>query len=344
MAHARARTTDGTTVPLLILREDKEYDTDITTDHDGIRDEAAKISRFFRAATLHAAISNESLADIFCRMIWGSNLIEGLGADFDTTSYICRPIFMSRYRTSQRVMLRDIYLAAIRNAVLGHFDRYQLAPAARSVLHCTREVLNHGLAAMHLINDVVVEDKDLDAEIIMETHDILTEGIQRAEGLSWCEWSGRDREYYTTSNGRKNWCVDTEGLHLHMKLLARLLQHDVQSAVQAGRMDPVALAAKFCQLSYACHALHGGDGRLSRLILNALLLKYGGIMVVAGAEQDLDEYKEIAARARATMLRYVDGEDVESAEFHKELSSFLLRHVHSTMKRWRQTMEAGIEG
>lgn len=340
MANARAQTRDGTTVSVLIIREDEEYDADSTPCYDRTRDEAANISRFLRTPTPYATLSNGSLADMLCQVIWGSNAIEGVGADFYTTNRICRPLFLSTHRVKRNVRLRLAYLAGMRNTVIEYFVRHNLSVDAWTVRRCEREILDHALAAMYLFNHAAVEEKELTMETLVETHGILTQGFHGADGVSWCDWSGCDREYHTTSCGDRIWCVDMGRLQQFLERLAEILRRKVRSAVETGRIDPIALAAQCCQLSYVFHAAHGGDRRLSRLIMNALLLKYGGIVVAVGADQHLDQYQDIMGRLRSMALQYVDrGYDTWEGA-HKELPSFLLRQVYATLKRWRKALEA----
>ncbi|OIW35265.1 hypothetical protein CONLIGDRAFT_48582 [Coniochaeta ligniaria NRRL 30616] len=273
--------------------------------------------------------------------------MEHVGADLTATYQICRPMFLSRSRPIPNVPVQ-LPQAANRAAVIGHFNRVGLRAEPRSMDSCEHEVLGHALAAMHIINQVVIEGKDLDATIILETHDFLTQGLRKAEDrvpCGWCERSDCYREYYTTSSDTKIWCVD-ERFKQTVEILAEPLRGMVRSAVEAGRMDPVGLAALFCQSAHGSHAVDGGDKRLTRLIMNALLLKYGGVMVAVGSDNSmLEVYQEIALKSETAALRCVGGKDggpQEMQQIHKEFSTFLLQLVHRSMQRWRQALETGV--
>lgn len=295
MANARARSTDRTVVPLLILRENGEYDADVTRDYEEMRDEAAKLSRFFRtiSPSPHVALSKKAVADMLGCMIWGSNIIEGVGVDLETTLNICDAIFRGRTRTFRNTKLRPSFLKAALEAIELCFQKHRLPRDASSIRHCLLEVVNHALAAMHIINHVVLDDEDLDVEVITETYNILTEGLENGEDPNPC-YSHLHDGYHCNRR-----CDHGASFHKDIEGLALHLQHDVRTAVEAGRMDPVTLAAKYGQYLYCLQGLYGGDKRLSRLIMNALLLKYGGMVVAVGAGvQNRDEYLDVATKEK----------------------------------------------
>ena len=63
--------------------------------------------------------------------------------------------------------------------------------------------------------------------------------------------------------------------------------------------DPVVLAAKYCHMFVnIIHPFVESNGRTCRLILNAHLLKYGGLFACFEQDDgDRDKYLEIAAAA-----------------------------------------------
>ena len=80
-----------------------------------------------------------------------------------------------------------------------------------------------------------------------------------------------------------------------MRSLARSLQADLEAIESSGTIDPFMLAAKYCDRFVNVHPFRDGNGRMCRLILNAILIKYAGIVVVLGEkDQDRDEYLQIA--------------------------------------------------
>lgn len=78
-----------------------------------------------------------------------------------------------------------------------------------------------------------------------------------------------------------------------MKNLIINLNANIEQAEQAERLDPYTLAAKYCAGFVCIHPFPDGKGRLCRLLLNAILLKYAGVVVPIGEHED--ERKEYLA-------------------------------------------------
>ena len=85
--------------------------------------------------------------------------------------------------------------------------------------------------------------------------------------------------------------------------MARLVEETnaaIAKTEEEGSLDPYCLAAKACAEFVMIHPFLDGNGRTCRLILNALLLKYAGIVVPIGEhEEERDEYLQIKRRYSA---------------------------------------------
>lgn len=298
--------------------------------------EAALLSRYFRRADTfrRAAVSNNYLAEMLSLMIYGSNNIECVGIDMETTKFICGRIFASRHRQGDE--LSAGFLAAIREKVEQYLARRGLPWGDKDVHRCEHEVLSHALAALYLFTHVVLEDKDLDEDIMMQTHAILTHGIPQMQDRF--DLITRDNpEYYTTTNGDTLLHVDEDELRQYVREIVNRLHDEIQFTIDIGAMDPVALAARYCYSIFTCPVFISADGRLSRLIMNTLLLKHGSICVTMGDTFLSQEHCQRIIYQAVHRMLWSHVPDQE----HKDLSTYLLREVHCSLKSWREALDRG---
>jgi Fic family protein len=87
-----------------------------------------------------------------------------------------------------------------------------------------------------------------------------------------------------------------------MKKMVKDFNKDIAEAEFKEEIDPFFLAAKYSNEFVQIHPFEDGNGRVSRLILNPILLKYAGIVVSIGKYEDARaEYIGIASRAGEEM-------------------------------------------
>ncbi|UPL03324.1 hypothetical protein LCI18_014258 [Fusarium solani-melongenae] len=278
-------------------------------------------------------ILDEYLIDLLSRMIFGSNMIEDAEGGLEITLKLCGAILRGQHvpdedRHTDHEVLED------------HLRRKGLPHAEEDVIQAYREITQHAEVAYYIIKEICLEGKELSEAIILETHRLLTYKIDTDE-IPWNEYAGVYRK----------WPVCT-GFHQYMahsmvptamKKMISSLEDDVKAAIDAGGIDPVALAAKYCHIFVNMHPFLDGNGRTCRLILNAILLKYGGIVVCIG-EQDDDrqEYLRIASNASFAEGNQEDMEDVPEElrpKYYKELASFVLLHARNSMVKIRELLE-----
>ncbi|KAJ5158397.1 uncharacterized protein N7500_008048 [Penicillium coprophilum] len=117
-----------------------------------------------------------------------------------------------------------------------------------------------------------------------------------------------------------------------MTSMFRELKYDLKAATTAGMIDPVALASKFTHNFVNIHPFIDGNGRMCRLIVTAMLLKFGTCVACIGVERaDRSTYEEIAVNGGALEYLYADAEEEEKPELYKELASYVLAHVKKGM-------------
>uniref|UniRef100_A0A8H7NCS3 Fido domain-containing protein n=1 Tax=Bionectria ochroleuca TaxID=29856 RepID=A0A8H7NCS3_BIOOC len=123
-----------------------------------------------------------------------------------------------------------------------------------------------------------------------------------------------------------------------MQNMIKGLQSDLREAEKLGDIDPVGLAAKYCHIFVNIHPFLNGNGRLCRLILNSILLKYSGTLACIGhMEDDRDEYLRIASSAsyREQNSRNLDGiPDDLKPQYFTELATFTLLHARGSLRKF----------
>ncbi|KAG4288749.1 hypothetical protein FPRO06_03571 [Fusarium proliferatum] len=273
-----------------------------------------------------AAAFNEKLS----QMVYGSNMIEAVGSSLDITSELCRDIFAGGIDVEDvEICDRDPTYQAIR----ANLSEKKKPNAHEDVLRTRHEVIQHAKAAYFIINEVAIKGKDMSEEIILETHRLLTCNIDSPDGIPSSQYGGIYRD-----------CPVQRGFHSfpHQATVSKAvrdltvsLKVDIAVSEASGEIDPVALAAKYCHKFVNIHPFLDGNSRTSRLILNTILLKYGGCFVWFGKDAiERKEYMDIAAEGFAAEAMTMQQEEMDDLpegfkpKHHKKLSTFALKHVY----------------
>ncbi|KAK3363853.1 fido domain-containing protein [Lasiosphaeria hispida] len=314
-------------------------------DPDDLHEELAQLSnelgqvmQSFPSASAKESLADEYLLDVLSKMIFGSNYIETTGGGLDVTLKICQAIFKDEdvpeiiddgdpdYEMHKRDAMRN--------------DK-GIHPDTSCILRSRREIIQHARAASHILSEIYLHDKDLDEGIILETHRILTKGIDTEQGHSWTQYSGVYRQLPVAAGLHSFPPADL--VPTRMRQMISSLNNDLVVAAKEGKIDPVALASKYCHEFVNTHPFLDGNGRTCRLILNVLLLKYGGLLVCIGQEDGTrEEYLSIAARASENIASARDDwdeDDENSPKHYKELASFTLKHATSSLRKFIQTLK-----
>ncbi|KAJ5713867.1 uncharacterized protein N7483_011048 [Penicillium malachiteum] len=278
--------------------------------------------------TLKDQLSNiifeDYILECLTAMIYGSNMIEDAGCSLDVTSEFCKSIFSGQ--DSSKYENHGGLCSEIEDYLSQNNRPKELADIQR----CRRETVQHANAASYIISKLYLEDQDLSEEIILKTHGVLTCGVD-ADSTPWTQYSG----VYRTDEVRA-------GLHSFphhilvpskMKAMIRDLKPDLKTATKMGAIDQIAIAAKYAHIFVNIHPFLDGNGRMCRLILNALLLKLGSFLVCIGeTEDDRAIYLEIAAKGGSLESFYESHDDEDKPVICGELGSFVMSHVKKSMQ------------
>jgi Fic family protein len=254
--------------------------------------------------------------------ICGSNYIERVGADIISTIDICKRVFAGELIKAADLSLRD----AEYETILAYL-RYHLKikdPGVTHVARSRREVIQHAQALQHITQAVIDRNEPFSEQLIKQTHEILCNGISlhRDNPTEPEYYSGRYRTVIVQAGS----CTFTSPQFVaqNMKELVSELNDDIRKCEELNTLDPFQLAAKYSMRFLQIHPFQDGNGRTSRLILNALLLKYAGIVVsIGGLDKERSEYIEICKRESAEM--YGGG----------EFATFVLKRSLSKLEKLR---------
>ncbi|KAF5554749.1 adenosine monophosphate transferase FICD like [Fusarium phyllophilum] len=334
----RIRSAPSKESTLLLTQDDAHYDN---AEDESNSEEDIELKNYLDdiadALTKQKSKNDSKIAEDFnkklSQMVYGSNMLEMVGSGLDITVKLCQRIFEGEAVDDAEISDRDPIYQALRmdlvhkNKSSGHED----------VLRSRQEIIQHAKAAYYMMNEVAIKGKDLSEEIILETHRLLTYKIDSPDKIPSSEYGGIYRD-----------CPVQRGLHSFphqstvpkaVRDLTASLKANIATAEESGEIDPVALAAKYCHKFVNIHPFLDGNSRTSRLILNTILLKYGGCFVWLGTEpKDRDEYMSIsaegfAAEAMTTQEDMDDLPDDFKPKHHKKLATFTLNHARETMAK-----------
>ena len=92
------------------------------------------------------------------------------------------------------------------------------------------------------------------------------------------------------------------GILDEMKKLFAEFEAELREAEKKRQVDPIFLAAKYCQEFVMINPFLDGNSRTYRLILNAILMKYMGVVIgIGGNEDERAHYLGICRRAGEEM-------------------------------------------
>lgn len=263
------------------------------------------ISNLLKSSTPARSIAlDKHLAKDLTRVVFGSNLIEFAGMNRNVTSKFCSKIF-------------------------------QKEPITEEITESGfREVVQHARALSFMIDKMVLHENYLTEYIILKAHKILTHKVDAAGGDKYTEYGGVYRTIHVGA-GLTPFAAP-ENVHSEMRAMIAEYKRDIDAANLAGHLDPYMLAAKYCHKFVNIHLFLDGNGRTCRLILNAILLAYAGVVVPLGeTESKRETYLAVACRASEAQQNSDCG-DMEENEYQpapwSELAYLVLMVANKSLK------------
>ena len=249
-----------------------------------------------------AALMAESVQEGMILVIFGSNLIERAGESLDETKRICEAIFRGeevapKPRTDAYRQKLEAWIHSKKTEEGGE----------EHIMRTRNEVIQHARALQYMTEAVITREEPITEQLILDTHRILCHDVNHPKYKTpWRSYAGiyrnRVKQPFTGEMGAE---VHAGGTHFTpskrvpdaMKNLILNLNSDIEQAERTKKLDPYTLAAKYCAEFVCIHPFLDGNGRLCRLLLNAILLKYAGIVAPIGEHDEArEEYLAIKAR------------------------------------------------
>ncbi|MCJ1341449.1 hypothetical protein MMC09_006745 [Bachmanniomyces sp. S44760] len=274
-------------------------------------------------ASAHSAIW-DGLENDFVQLVYGSNYIEQAGTTYDITVNLCRRVFRGEVIAATVGERDDEYtqgLRYLRTRKLGHVDDKV------AVMQSRAEVVQHAQALEFLVARVVVENEVMSEKLIIETHRILHSNIPHNDGEDIAGRYRIDRVAARHGTTKRVEFIRPEAVPAYMSQMMADLKEEIYEAEQQGSVDPYELAARYCHRFVNIHPFADGNGRVCRIFLNVLLLKYGGHVSTFGADDEgREEYLKIARKG--SWKFHEEDMEVEQRECtgHHDLARFTLCH------------------
>ncbi|BBH24301.1 cell division protein Fic [Paenibacillus baekrokdamisoli] len=142
------------------------------------------------------------------------------------------------------------------------------------------EIVNHAEAIDYLQEGIF--ERDLTERLIKDFHAILFQGVRDID-FSPGEYKKEDNHVLTLSGQIHNYTSYIQ-VPLEMELLIKWYEEERK------RMHPVQLAAMFHHKLVAIHPFTDGNGHLSRLSMNVILMKHGLPPAIIRNENRQDYY------------------------------------------------------
>ncbi|KAF5629492.1 hypothetical protein F52700_7816 [Fusarium sp. NRRL 52700] len=247
---------------------------------------------------------DDHIIDKLSRMVYGSNMIENVGGDLDITLKLCKDVFRGGGKERPEEISEDdpdyeqleLYLYN-KGLPCRHAD----------ILQSYREIVQHAKAARFMIEQVCINGKDLSEHIITQAHGDLTYKIEISKHIPWNEYSGQYRLWNVQCGSHV--FMDHSKVRIAMRDMIEELESDIKKATEKGQIDPVAFASKYCHKFVNIHPFGDGNGRMCRLILNTLLIKYsGGFPIIVSIGQDGRDRREYLRIAVAQNMKQLAGD------------------------------------
>lgn len=280
-----------------------------------------------------AEVMSTCIQDDMKLVIFGSNMIEKAGLDLTETKNLVEAVFRGeevnvRERNDAYRMQLETYMAAKHNS----------QEAEKHILRTRYEVIQHAKSLWFLTNAFCTEKKPMSEDLIKQTHKILCTNVSHPKyDTPWEEYAGLYRNKVRQPGSRAMGAeVNAGGTHFTAsnmvpKAMTRFvheLNNKINDAEERGVLDPFSLAAWACADFVVIHPFLDGNGRTCRLIMNAITMRYAGIVVPIGEH---DEERKQYLNIKRRYSEDCEGEG-EFAEMVLDLGTARLKAMRDKLK------------
>ncbi|KAI0445285.1 fido domain-containing protein [Xylaria telfairii] len=269
----------------------------------------------------------ERIEDEACHVIFGSNLIEDAGAGFGYTANLCRQIFRGEHIDASAIDPRSPEYAELLQVFRQRDQEMNQAVAIR----IRREIIQHTEALSWAIGNIVLAGMPWTESAVKNIHHILSTGMANNDVIPG-EYRGPEHpiaaKYIDPSTGKEKVTrfVHPRAVPSYMTTWVKNLNNDIQLAETGSPFDPYDLAAKHYHHFINIHPFGDGNGRISRIILNCIVLKFCGHLIPIGEDdKEKEEFLGIAVRSAKRYPEEDGGVHVDEQKGHREMAKFMAR-------------------
>lgn len=263
-------------------------------------------------------------------LIYGSNFIDSVGCDLDITWQICREVFRGNEDIGEAIMDVDHNDASYFGEIAMLLNTGRKATVG-NIVNARREIISHAQALGYIIDRIVCKDEDWSEALILKTHEIVQNGDAAA---------GRYRDHEVavsydelgSKKVKRSLGMRANAVPLYMEDLVTNLNKELKT-YSSGHIDPYTLAAKYSHHFAMIHPFSDGNGRMSRIILNVLLLKYAGHVAPIGHEGDKEDYLAVVRRAGEAFTEEHRDVGFEEQKSHEGVARFVLEKSGRELKK-----------
>ncbi|KFY43578.1 hypothetical protein V495_03875 [Pseudogymnoascus sp. VKM F-4514 (FW-929)] len=291
----------------------------------GFFDEVQRMMESENFGQARAAAYEEYTIATMAAMIFGSNMIEKAGSTEDITMKLCKSIFAGFTVSPEIPSNHSDYIATW--AQLLHQN---LHVSHESITRSRLEIIQHAEAWTYLLRSLL--SSPLTESHLLTAHRILCTSL--------------DLDDHTPYAGLYRLVPVHAGLTAFpppssVPHLMRTLVYDYNLAIQrarvAGYLDPFALAAEFAHRFVNIHPFVDGNGRVCRMIMNAILFCYSGVVVPVGEREDGRE-AYLGVVVRASERESGGNEEEGGKKAWAELSSLIVLEACGRFRRLRDRL------
>jgi hypothetical protein len=285
----------------------------------------------------------ECLVEDSIAVILGSNAIEKVGGPHSVTTRLCKEAFQGG-TTAVNVENID----ELDGEYAGELDYAAYLGRSRtvhSVIQGRHEIVQHAEAFHHLVEALVVLEMPLTEDIIKSAHQILMKysehqdigGVYRTseEGARWGLRNETDEEFEKRTRQIRKYkpgvtperlenipiyeskFVRAQAVGYYMEKLVTEYNEEVEELNQEGvsgvvrKVDALTTAAKYSHYFGCIHPFEDGNGRICRLLMNCVLLRYARICVEIGVDSGGHEEYIGIVNAGNKLFNKQESNDVE---------------------------------
>ena len=305
------------------------------------------MSQFSKTPTMSSVIRQQMINAIF-----GSNAIEFVGSTAKVTQRLCDLVFTGK--ASQANLLDP---GANYEEELDHAASIGRKRDMSSVIRGRREIIQHAIAFRGLVQKLVIDNEKLSEDLIQATHISLCHGTEEhiggvyrthGEAASWGRREETDDEYKTRVTNFLKYkpgrpaparndnipiyaskFVNDKRVPALMAQLVKEFNNDTADPWMIGHLDAPILAAKHSSAFVNIHPFEDGNGRVCRMLLNVVLIKYMGVCIEIGTEfAEREEWIRLSNAAnKAFSKEFQDDVDWDLRTSYRGISALVVQKL-----------------